>query len=239
MLEPSNTAGPPEAGPAAYHGFARALSRMDPAWLILRDVALPCGQDEEASPSVRVDFALLHPHRGIALLDFSPKETPDAVERVRRALVAARFQAIFAGQLPVVYLRLAETDTDRLDGAVTAAFARDRAIGLRGGHAWTGLARRVLGGELASDLAPPGRGGQGHGPPDSPPEAAGHRSAPRASGFRALGYFWLAVLIVLAGGAAFLQFTYEPPSHAGPGAGAVRSGPRPDAGTAGVGQPRP
>lgn len=239
MSEPSSTAGPPGTGPAAYHGFVRALSRLDPGWVVLRGVALPHGADEGASPPARVAFALLHPDRGIALLDFAPAGAPDAVERVRRALAAARFEAIFAGRLPVVHLRLAEADADRLDGAVAAAFARAGPIGLRGGHAWTGLARRVLGGEPVADPAPPGRGGQGHdpavpAPADPAPAAAGHRPAPRAPGLRALGYFWLVVLAVLAGGAALLHFTYEPPPHTGPGMDAGAG-----AGAAGGGRPAP
>lgn len=236
MSEPSSSAGPPRAGPAVSHGLGRALSRVDPEWVILRGVALPHGEGEDASPA-RVAYVLLHPDRGIALLDVAPGGAPDAVERVRRALAAARFEAVFAGRLPVVHLRLLEADADRLDGALAAAFARVGPIALRGGHAWTGLARRVLGGERVADPAPPGRGGQGHDPaapvPTDPvPEAAGRRPAPRVPGLRALGYFWLVVVGVLAVGAALLHLTYEPPPPAGPAAGA---GPGP----AGGGRPAP
>ena len=187
-----------------------------------------------------VCFALLHPERGIALLDVAPEKTPDAVDRLRRGLAAAKFQKTFAGSLPIVYRRLAQEDLLHLGDIVGAAFAEEQAIGLHGEHRWIGLACRILGGARVSDFACPDSIGQESSLFVLPPKVAERRpmvrsSKLRAPNLRALGYFWLAVLATITGGAAFLQYVFVPPLQADRGGGASwsrASGPDSPAGPA-------
>jgi len=187
-----------------------------------------------------VCFALLHPERGIALLDVAPENTHDAVGRLRRGLAAAKFQKTFAGSLPIVYRRLAQEDLLHLGDVIGAAFSEEQAIGLHGEHRWIGLACRILGGARVSDFAYPDSIGQESSFFVLPPKVAERRpmvrsSKLRAPSLRALGYFWFAVLATLMSGAAFLQYMFVPPLQADRGGGASwshASGPDSPAGPA-------
>lgn len=225
MLErPTIIGDPSQPSLAADQLFGRAVSQMGPDWIVLRDVPIAQGaKGREQSPQERVRYALLHPRRGIVLLDVAPKRTPDAVERARRALAAANFHAIFAGHLPIVYLRLSLEDVLHLGEWVDAAFAQRQAIGLHGGHAWTGLARRVFGGEIVSEFDRSDKSGAREGFFTRLPTSAEQHPVVRSPGLRALGYFWLAVLGAFAGAAAFLQYTYDP-VQAGPETGSIQEG---------------
>ncbi len=200
MYEASTTTrDPQQSGLAVHHLLGRAVSRMDWGWVLLRDVLLPPDPGRTSSSPLRVCFALLHPERGIALLDLEPKNAPDAVGRLRQVLAAAGFQSTFAGHLPIVYRRLTQEEIPHLGDVVDAAFGEEESIRVLGGHAWIGLARQVVGGErvFAMKLSVT----------ETQPKV-------RSPGFRALGYFWLAVLAVAAGSAGFLQYMYIPPVQA-------------------------
>jgi hypothetical protein len=203
---------PPRELQPADAAFDFAMSRMAPGWVTLRGVRLAGWSGDAPYRSVQIRYVLLHPEVGVALVDAAPDRTPDAVERLRRVLDAARFWAIFAGHLPIVQLSLGAVDLPRLTQLVDAAFAAEQGIALPGGHAWIGLARRVLGGVVVSAPAAP--------PAPQPPAAPN-------SGWRALGRFWMAVLLTLGGGALLLQFLGppqpEPAAVLAGGAGAVRS----------------
>ncbi len=213
--------GPSSPGPDVYASFTRAVERLGPRWLVLRDVALARGAVGTSLPS-RVGIVLLHPERGIALVDLGSESTPHVVECVRRALAIARFEVIFAGRLPIVHLRLSQEDIACLAEAIDAAFGGEPPLELWGGHAWAGLAKRVLSGDLASwDRRQDGGGGRGALFAPSPLRTLAReerRAEPRpprrqatgTRGFDALGVFWAAVLGSAAGGAAFLQHTHAP-----------------------------
>ena len=113
--------------------------------MILRDCRLR-PSDRGSSPTI-----LLHPARGVAVLDILPFETPDALDAVRGRLDAARFPAIFAGDLPVVHLRLTARQVPFLPSLLDDAFAGQPALRLPGGDAWVGVATRAL---LAEQRAP-------------------------------------------------------------------------------------
>lgn len=143
-------------------------------WVVLRSCRLR-PSDRGSSPSV-----LIHPERGIAVLDVPPSATPDAVDAVRARLNAARFEGIFAGHLPVVHLQAAPRQMPALPAMLDDAFAALPPLNLPGGDAWASVAARAL---LAEQLAPrfeaqPVRGGAVDGR---------RRRRRRAAGLRAVG----------------------------------------------------
>jgi hypothetical protein len=125
---------PPAADPASA-GKAEGLGRD---WLILRDCRLG-PSDRGVLPSV-----LIHPGRGVAVLDILPAKTPDAVGAVRGRLAAARLPAIFAGHLPVVHLQATPRQMPFLPSLLDDAFAAEPPLRLPGGDAWVGVAARAL-----------------------------------------------------------------------------------------------
>jgi hypothetical protein len=107
-------------------------------WVVLRDCRLRPAE-RGSSPTV-----LIHPERGVAVVDILPFETPDPVEAVRYRLDAARFSAIFAGDLPVVHLRLTPRQMPFLPSLLDDAFAAQPPLCLPGGDAWVGVATRAM-----------------------------------------------------------------------------------------------
>ncbi|WP_052401890.1 hypothetical protein [Muricoccus aerilatus] len=101
---------------------------------------------DASGPPVAVRFALLHPAHGVALIDLSPEDQPEAAARFRAA-----YRARGAGAVPpVVYLSLSEADCWRLTVLLDAAFS----AGPRpGGGAWLERARALLS-ELPAVQAP-------------------------------------------------------------------------------------
>jgi len=177
--------GSPQASAAMLQLVSHAAMQMGPNWVMLLNVSV--ARDVYGTPSSpsQVGFALLHPERGIALLDVAPANTLNATLRLRRALAAARFPLIFAGQPPIVYRQLTLENIPRLNDVVDAAFAGEPPISLHGGHAWTGLARRVLGGERCLGPAVPTRQSMASEalvfrPRPTPPHPARHSPGLRA-----------------------------------------------------------
>lgn len=125
---PTRAGGPPAEGP----------EELGRDWLIYRDCRLR-PSDRGGSPTV-----LIHPARGIAVLDVLPSNTPDAADALRARLAAARFPAIFAGHLPVVHLRVAPRQMPFLPSLLDDAFAAQPPLRLPGGDAWVGVAARAL-----------------------------------------------------------------------------------------------
>jgi hypothetical protein len=114
------------------------LDELGQGWVILRDCRLRPG-DRGSSPTV-----LIHPARGVAVLDFLPFETPDALDAVRNRLDAACFPEIFAGELPVVHLRLTPRQMLFLPALLDDTFDAQPPLRLPGGDAWVGAAKRAL-----------------------------------------------------------------------------------------------
>ncbi len=125
--------------------------RLGRDWLILRDCRLR-PPERGVLPSV-----LIHPARGIAVLDILPSTTPDAVEAVRARLRAARFPVIFAGHLPVVHVRATPRQMPFLPSLLDAAFAEQPPLRLPGGDAWAGVAARALTAEQPAPRIEPRR----------------------------------------------------------------------------------
>ena len=124
--------------PAASLAAVHDLHDLGREWTIIRGCRLRPG-DRGSSPTV-----LIHPGQGIAVLDVSPSETPDAVDAVRARLGVARFEAIFAGHLPVVHLRAAPWQVPALQDLLDEAFAALPPLNLPGGDAWARVAARAL-----------------------------------------------------------------------------------------------
>lgn len=115
-----------------------ALEGLGRGWLILRNCRLGCARGRSL-PS-----ALIHPAKGVVLLDILPSESPGAVEAFRARLAAARFQAIFPGHLPVAHLRLGPHQLHELRGRLESAFAGQPPLSLPGGDAWVAAVTRAL-----------------------------------------------------------------------------------------------
>ena len=127
-----------EAPPAAERPTVGTPDGLGRDWLILRDCRLR-PSDRGGLPSV-----LIHPARGIAVLDILPSKTAEAVEAVRARLYAARFPAVFAGNLPVVHLQATPRQMAFLPSLLDDAFAAQPPLRLPGGDAWVGVAARAL-----------------------------------------------------------------------------------------------
>ena len=107
-------------------------------WVVLQDCRLR-PSDRGVPPSV-----LIHPARGVAVVDILPSSTPEAAEAVRERLDAARFPALFAGHLPVIHMQLTPGEMPFLASLLDRAFAARSPLRLPGGDAWTGVVVRAL-----------------------------------------------------------------------------------------------
>ena len=153
-----------EAPPQAVEdrSSAREPEELGRDWVILRDCRLGPPSRGGILPTV-----LMHPARGVAVLDILPSATPGAVEALRAKLHAARFPAIFAGHLPVVHLQVTPRQMPFLPSLLNDAFAAEPPLQLPGGDAWVGVAVRALTAEqpvprLESRRFRPSADGRGH-----------------------------------------------------------------------------
>ncbi|MBD0274776.1 MAG: hypothetical protein ICV73_22960, partial [Acetobacteraceae bacterium] len=125
--------------PSADRPFVEETDELGRDWVILRDCRLGRPSTGGALPTV-----LMHPARGVAVLDILPADTPGAAETLRARLAAARFPVIFAGHLPVVHLQVAPQRVPFLPSLLDDAFAAQPPLDLPGGDAWVGVAARAL-----------------------------------------------------------------------------------------------
>ena len=124
-----------------------------PGWIALRKC--PLGDN-----GPRVTLALVHGGVGVALVEFEAKET-DAARRLRRALDARRFPAIFGGYPPIVQVVLPASSSTEL-GRVVAAFEAQPPLALAGGDAWVRTARAAIEAKPPAAVPEPPRTGQRH-----------------------------------------------------------------------------
>jgi hypothetical protein len=117
-----------------------AVPELGPGWVALRNCALGGG-------GPRVGLVLLHPSVGVALVDVVPKAT-DAAARLRRALDARRFPAIFGGYPPVARVVLPAERFPDLGRILDAEFEAQPPLALAGGDGWVRTARAALESEL-------------------------------------------------------------------------------------------
>jgi hypothetical protein len=207
--------GPPPAPEASPSGKPAELG---PDWVILRDCRLRPA-DRGSSPSV-----LIHPARGIAVLDVHPFETPGAEDAVRGRLDAARFPAIFAGDLPVVHLRVTPRQMPFLPALLDDAFAAQPPLRLPGGDAWVGVATRAL---AAEQRAPRREAPQPH---EAPADARRRRR--RAAVLRRVSALLLCLAALGGGLALVLGDGPAPAPDPGPVAATAPEAPPPPAATA-------
>lgn len=113
---------------------------LPPGWLCLQD----CNLSGQLNQPVVVPFVLMHPDTGIALIDVAPASNPEAETILRRRLETARFESIFPGFLPVLYLRLDRADLPSTETILRDAFAALPPLSVPGGDGWVSMVRRAL-----------------------------------------------------------------------------------------------
>src|SRR5437868_4694143 len=87
----------------------RALAALDLSWSVFSDFIIGSPPDE-----VTVDYVVIHPERGVALLDLGPHGSAEAVARFRELLASERFGDRFPGTLPVIRLVVDPDEVQRL-----------------------------------------------------------------------------------------------------------------------------
>ena len=90
-----------------------------------------------------VGLVLVHAKVGVALVDFAPTAT-DPVGRLRHALDARRFPAIFGGYPPMARAVLSTDRLRNLDDVLVAEFKAQPPLALAGGDAWVRTARAAI-----------------------------------------------------------------------------------------------
>jgi hypothetical protein len=137
---------PPSAGTA----LADAVG-LPPGWVVLANRAL----GGSAEISARIDYVLLHPNMGIALLDLAPTpRVPDAVQRLRRMLDTAQFRAIFSDYPPIIYCAVTQSELPGLRRMLEVAFGAEPPMKLSGGQSWMGSVLRLLALPETGEAAP-------------------------------------------------------------------------------------
>ncbi len=102
--------------PASCANWPRFSLRQ---WEVLFEVAIG---DLDGVP-FHVDAMLLHPRRGVALVDIAPKVTPRASELMRQTLAETDALAARAPWLPIVYCCISPDEVPELAGLLDTAFA--------------------------------------------------------------------------------------------------------------------
>jgi hypothetical protein len=93
-----------------------ALLALDADWMALADLLIGDGDDE-----VVADFVLLHPQRGIALIDVAPRYGGDPAGGFRKFLEHQDFGQFFPGFLPIVALVIRPEDAPQLASRLDAS----------------------------------------------------------------------------------------------------------------------
>ena len=92
----------------------------------------------------RGDLVLVHPEKGLALFQFEPRWTPDALAWLTRRLEETGFTSTFPGRLPAIHRRLRREHLPELATILAEAFSLQPALTLPPGGAWVEALRRVL-----------------------------------------------------------------------------------------------
>lgn len=123
---------------------------LAPDWQALPGASLLGLPSGTRPPERRV--ALLHPRRGVAILDLmaeeapplSPRESAATVVALQGRLCAAGFPQVFPGHLPVLHLGVTEAALPGLARRLDQAFRATAPLTLPEGEAWMGPLRRAL-----------------------------------------------------------------------------------------------
>jgi hypothetical protein len=115
MMTPSLDRPADDAGPKT--AIEAAVLGLDPEWMALADLLIGDGDDE-----VVADYVLMHPRRGIALIDVAPGQGGNPAAGFRNFLDHENFSRFFPGFLPIVALVISPQDAamlgERLDDAL-------------------------------------------------------------------------------------------------------------------------
>ncbi|SDE41435.1 hypothetical protein SAMN04487779_103421 [Belnapia rosea] len=109
-------------------------------WDSLFDVAI--GNLHEVP--LRVDAVLLHPRRGVALIDIAPKATPRAAQIMRQTILQSGLLRRRVASLPIVYCCLSLEEVPHLASLLDTAFAGQEPVPLHG-RGWVRSLRGLLG----------------------------------------------------------------------------------------------
>jgi hypothetical protein len=107
------------------------LKRLPDGWVSGRS----CDLGGLPGQTVRVDYVLMHPRLGVALIELG-KLDGDAEDVLRRRLTEARFSAIFPGHLPILHGSVDEAELPSLTEILVEEFAGLPPVSLAGGDAW-------------------------------------------------------------------------------------------------------
>jgi hypothetical protein len=102
-----------------------ALLALDPDWMALADLLIGDGPD-----GISADYVLMHPQRGVALIDVAPGHGEDAVAGFRNFLENEDFAQFFPGYLPIVGLLMRPEDAPQLAARLDAALASLPPLGI-------------------------------------------------------------------------------------------------------------
>lgn len=101
-----------------------ALGTLPERWTLLRDRRI-------GASGVSVPLVLVHSEVGVALIDDASSDAAAGAEALRDMLGRERFGEFFAGELPIVALRIALREVADLERRVIAAFDGAPALSIR------------------------------------------------------------------------------------------------------------
>lgn len=221
----------PSVALSAYADAAlsQAMSSMHPGWVVLRHAMVDLNG---AWPPAQLQYALLHPQVGIALVDVAPGTAlRDGAERLRRRLDAAGFHMEFRRNPPIRQLYVPMRAIHGIGRLLEQEFGHQSPSTLPHGEEWVAAAQRIL-------RAEPSHHPSGTDVDDRPSHrqvdvsrhpAAGRRPVWPLGSARWLGMFWGLVALTVGSGGLVLQHLGPPDSRAGL-VGGVDTAPAPSAG---------
>lgn len=109
---------------AASWTLIEALGALPEPWTLLLDRRI-------GASGVPVALVLVHPELGVALIHDASSDAAAGAEALRDMLGRERFGELFAGELPIVALRIALGEVADLERCVIAAFDAAPALSIR------------------------------------------------------------------------------------------------------------
>jgi hypothetical protein len=115
----------------AVRRLQAALAALPPEWQALRSRR---ARGTDGPPWVK--FIVLHPEKGIALIDLLPADPGIAIEPLDEFLARTRFEAFSQGDPPIVAVALDEGDIDAIERHLVDAFTTAPSCGIKNAN-WT------------------------------------------------------------------------------------------------------
>src|SRR5688572_29654680 len=107
----------------AFDISERTLSKLSLDWTVLAGLEF-----DGPTHLMTIDFIVLHPRRGVALIDALTASDPTLSPSFRMLLQSRAFDCRFPGHLPIVHLRMHADDAEPLEKRLDEAFAAEPAI---------------------------------------------------------------------------------------------------------------